>query len=334
MKRFVLATLLLLCAHCRVAVPADAQKNPPEPDGTLDKPYTPEQFAAELQRLSTLLDKKPPPQKVAAMRDALPAQWVVTTAENTYGIYSSDLRDKLTAGNTADAETWLENMSEEVAGYAGGTAAQPGNASAELHKILAEDQFAGVRPPSAWDIFRQRVIAWLQKLLSRLFAGLNRYPLSGDILFWLLVIAAVSLIAFGIFRFLINRDRLESMVRSQEVPVSRSWQEWLLLARTAANHGDFREAVHSAYWAGIVRLEETGILVRDRSRTPREYLRLASAASSTPALASVTANRQYREPLTALTDHLEKVWYANRGADAEDFQDTLRQLEALGCQLE
>jgi hypothetical protein len=28
------------------------------------------------------------------------------------------------------------------------------------------------------------------------------------------------------------------------------------------------------------------------------------------------------------------VWYANRGANAEDFQDTLRQLEALGCPLE
>jgi hypothetical protein len=334
MKRFALATLLLLCVHGRVAVSADAQKNPPVPDGTLDKPYAPEQFAAELQRLSALLDKKPPPQKVVAVRDALPVQWVVTTPENSYGIYSSDLRDKLTADNTADAQAWLENTSEEIASYSDGTASQPGDASAELHKILAEDQFAGVRPPSAWEIFRQRVIAWLQKLLSRLFAGLSRYPLSGDILFWLVVIGAVSLIAFAIFRFLINRDRLESMVRSQEVRASRSWQEWLLLARTAASRADFREAVHSAYWAGIVRLQETGILARDRSKTPREYLRLASAPSSTTELAPAAANRQYREPLAALTNRLEKVWYANRGANAEDFQDTLRQLEALGCPLE
>jgi hypothetical protein len=244
------------------------------------------------------------------------------------------LRDRLTADNTADAQAWLENTSEELASYTDGTTAQPGDAAAELHKILAEDQFAGVRPPSAWEIFRQRVIAWLQKLLSRLFAGLSRYPLSGDILFWLVVMGAVSLIAFAIFRFFINRDRLEPMVRSQEVLASRSWQEWLLLARTAASRGDFREAVHSAYWAGIVRLEETGILARDRSKTPREYLRLASAPSSTSGLASAAANRQYREPLAALTNRLEKVWYANRGANAEDFQDTLRQLEALGCRLE
>jgi len=31
---------------------------------------------------------------------------------------------------------------------------------------------------------------------------------------------------------------------------------------------------------------------------------------------------------------LERVWYANRGAQADDFEDTLRQLKALGCQLE
>jgi uncharacterized protein DUF4129 len=333
MKRFVFTTLLL-CVHSCAAVSADLQKAPSAPDGTLDKPYTPRQFAAELQRLSTLSGKKSPPQKIAAIRDALPAQWVVATPENTYGIYSSDLRDKLAAGNIAEAQTWLENMSDEIASYTDGTADQPGNASAELHKILAEDQFAGVRPPSAWEIFRQRVIAWLQKLLSRLFAGLSRYPLSGEILFWLLVIVAVSLIAFGIFRFVISRDRLEPMVRSQDVLASRTWQEWLRAARTAANRGDFREAVHSAYWAGIVRLQETGILARDRSKTPREYLRLASVPSSASELQSAAVGRQFREPLAALTSRLEKVWYANRGASAEDFQDTLLQLEALGCQLE
>jgi Domain of unknown function (DUF4129) len=334
MNRFVFVTLLLLCAHWSVAASADSQTIPSTPDGTLGKPYDPQQFAAELQRLSTLLDKHPPSQKIVAVRDALPTQWFVTTPENTYGISSSDLRDKLIMGDSADAQTWLENMSEEIVSYSDGAVAQPGDPSAELHKILAEDQFAGVRPPSAWEIFRQRVIAWLQKLLSRLFVGLSRYPLSGPILFWLVVVGAVSLIAFAIFRFFINRDRLESMVRGQEVLASRTWREWLRLARAAANLGDFREAVHSAYWAGIVRLEEAGIFTRDRSKTPREYLRLASAASTASENASATANLQYREPLSALTSRLEKVWYANRGANAEDFQDTLRQLEALGCQLE
>jgi hypothetical protein len=325
MKRFVFATLLLLCAQWNVAASAQSQTIQSGPDGTLGNAYDPQHFAAELQRLSRLLDKHPSLQRIVAVREALPAQWFVTTPESTYGISSSELREKLAAGNSEDAQAWLENMSEEIASYEDGSA-PPGDPATELHKILAENQFAGVRPPTAWELFKQRLADWLQKLLSRLFAGLSRYPLSGEILFWLVVIGAASLVAFAIFRFFISRDRLESMVRGPEVLASRTWQEWLRLARAAANRGDFREAVHAAYWAGIVRLEETGIFARDRSKTPREYLRLASAPS--------TANRQYREPLSTLTAILEKTWYANRGANAEDFQDTLRQLEALGCQLE
>jgi hypothetical protein len=326
MKRFVFATLLLLCAQWNVAASAQSQKAQSAPDGTLGNPYDPRHFAAELQRLSTLLDRHPSSQKIVAVRDALPPQWFVTTPENTYGISSSDLRDKLAAGNSEDAQTWLESMSEEIAGYSDGSATGSGDPAAELHHILAEDQFAEVRQPTAWELFRQRITAWLEKLWSRLFVGLSRYPLSGAILFWLVVIGAASLLAFAVFRFFISGDRLESMVRDQEVLASRTWQEWLRLARAVANRGDFRGAVHAAYWAGIMRLEETGIFARDRSKTPREYLRLASAPS--------TANLQYREPLSALTAILEKAWYANRGANAEDFQDTLRQLEALGCQLE
>jgi hypothetical protein len=325
MKRFVFATLLLLCAQWNVAASAQSQTVQSAPDGTVGDPYDPQHFATELQRLSALLDKHPSSQKIVAVRDALPAQWFVTTPENIYSISSSDLREKLAAGNSEDAQAWLENMSEEIASYADGSAPS-GNAEAELHKILAENQFAGVRPPTPWELFKQRLAAWLQGLLRRLFAGLGRYPLSGEILFWLVVIGAASLIAFAMFRFFISGDRLESMVRGPEVLASRTWQEWLRLARAAASRGDFREAVHAAYWAGITRLEETGIFARDRSKTPREYLRLASSPS--------TANRQYREPLSTLTTILEKAWYANRGANAEDFQDTLRQLEALGCQLE
>ncbi len=330
MKRFAFATLLLLCAQWNVAASARSAEARSTQDGTPGNPYDPQHFAAELHRLATLIDKHPSSQQIMAVRDAVPAQWFVTTPENTYAISSSELREKLFAGNSSDAQIWLETMSEETANYSDGTAAQSGDPATELHKILAEDQFAGVREPTAWELLRQRVTAWLEKLLSRFFSGLRRYPLSGVILFWLVVIGAVSLIGFAIFRFFISRDRLESMVRSQDVLASRSWQEWLRLARSAANRSDFREAVHSAYWAGVMRLEETGIFARDRSKTPREYLSLASAPSTTYA----TASLQSREALSALTARLEKVWYANRGANAEDFQDTLRHLEALGCQLE
>ena len=51
-------------------------------------------------------------------------------------------------------------------------------------------------------------------------------------------------------------------------------------------------------------------------------------------LADANAPRNRKEPLRILTSKMERSWYAGRGASAEDFQDSLRQLEALGCPLQ
>jgi hypothetical protein len=102
-------------------------------------------------------------------------------------------------------------------------------------------------------------------------------------------------------------------------PSARDWRLWLEDARTAANAGQWRDAVHLAYWAGISHLEESGAWVPDRARTPREYLRLLSRASTVRAV------------LGDLTGQFESIWYGGRGAAAEDFQQTLRFLEQLGC---
>jgi hypothetical protein len=140
----------------------------------------------------------------------------------------------------------------------------------------------------------------------------------------------VLCVAIWLVRFLQSRDRFDTLASSGSVIAPRTWQEWIRMAREAANRGDYREGVHSAYWAGIVRLEDSGVLPRDRTRTPREYLRLVTEPSS----GELLSRPMHREPLAALTSRLERIWYANRGAGPEDFHDSLRQLEALGCPLE
>jgi hypothetical protein len=164
----------------------------------------------------------------------------------------------------------------------------------------------------------------------RLFGGIGRHPIGGAILFWFIMVAGVGAIALWMFRFFASRDRLDSLPPSQSVHASRTWQEWIRASREAAHRGDFREAVHSAYWAGIVRLEDTGAVPRDRTKTPREYLRLVTD----PLAGELPSDPSPREPLAALTSRFERTWYANRGAGPEDFRESLRQLEALGCQLE
>src|SRR5207302_5983647 len=203
-------------------------------------------------------------------------------------------------------------------------------ARGELERILKRPEFEAVRPPSPSELLRQRVEAWIEQMLLRLLGGIGQHPLGGQILFWFLVIAAVGVVAMWVFRFFASRDRVNALPPSVDVTAVRTWQEWIRAAREAAKQGNFREAVHSAYWAGIARLEDDGVVPKDRTKTPREYLRLV-VESAPGELGPAPAPR---EPLAALTSGLERAWYANRGARAEDFHESLRHLEALGCSLE
>ena len=102
-------------------------------------------------------------------------------------------------------------------------------------------------------------------------------------------------------------------------PSARSWRSWLAEAREAADRQNWRNAIHLAYWAGISFLESGGAWKPNRARTPREYLRLLSS-------------RNPKHPaLSALTRKFELVWYGDRAAVETDFQETLGQLERLGC---
>jgi hypothetical protein len=100
-------------------------------------------------------------------------------------------------------------------------------------------------------------------------------------------------------------------------------------ARDAAGRGDYRMAVHCAYWAGIARLQDLGALAPDRAKTPREYLR--ALEKSKWIVPESVATRQ--QALALLTSRLEKIWYGYQIATEADFRDSLAQLETLGCHL-
>jgi hypothetical protein len=325
MKRCLLLVLVLLfCLGARAAgsqAPAAAPAN---------APLDPSSFTAEIHRLKATLQEKKSPSEIAAFRDSLPSGWTVATRERAYSVSSQPLRNQLTPQSREKALAWMDHVAEELDNYSAARPESSPTARAELDRILAQSEFAAVHQPSTWDLFRQRLSAWLLRLLERLFMNVGRHPIAGKFIFWLVVVGGVVCIALFLFRFLVSRDRLDALQASSSIFTSRSWQEWIRASREAAARGDFREAVHSAYWAGIVRLEDTGFLPKDRTKTPREYLRLVSA----PLPGELSSRPAHREPLAALTSRLERVWYANRGAGPEDFQESLRQLEALGCPLE
>lgn len=327
-RSFSLLFLLLVFAETWPALGSD-QVSGSEVSGSAHSSYDAVSFAAELHRIAAILGKKPGTQGVAALRDVLPKSWTVTTPEGTFSISSEPLSNQLKAGELDDAEVWVIHLAEEVESSANFVANSP-QAGTELKRILARPEFGAVRPPSPWELFRQRLTAWLERVLMSLFGGIARHPIGGEILFWLLIVVALGTIAMWVLRFFASRDRVANLSPNASTIVVRTWQEWLRSAREAAKDGNDREAVRCAYWAGIVRLEETGVVPRDRTKTPREYLQLVVE----PAPGQLAASPTHREPLTVLTRALERVWYANRGARPHDFSESLRQLEALGCSLE
>jgi len=97
---------------------------------------------------------------------------------------------------------------------------------------------------------------------------------------------------------------------------------WLKDAQTSAAAGEWREAIHSVYWASISRLESGRVWPADRARTPREYLGLLRGSDP-------------RKPtLTALTRSFERTWYGGREAAAADFNAAVHLAAELGVEAE
>src|SRR5690348_716097 len=329
MLRSVLSLLILLAVVANPATFGQGKLPTPPKGGPVSPLYDRASFTAELRRIEGILKKKPSKNEMAALRDSLPMRWTVSTPEGSFSILSEPLRNQLTSLSSERAQAWVNHLEQEVE-FSPQLASRSSNAREELDHIMAGSEFGAVKPPSAWDLFRQRLAAWIERMLLKLLGGASKHPIGGQILFWLLIVAAVGVVAMWVFRFFASRDRVNALAPSGAVIAVRTWQEWIREAREAASRGDFREAIHSAYWAGIARLEDLGVVPKDRTKTPREYLELVVE----PAGGQLVPAPVHCEPLTALTSGLERAWYANRGASLEDFRESLRHLEAMGCPLE
>jgi len=199
------------------------------------------------------------------------------------------------------------------------TPAQLEQAQAELNRILAQPEFAAARAPNAFEFFLNRIRNAIIDWLDNLFHVGRHSPIAGTLLF--LLIAMVALAAVFL---LIRNERRGILLALETGPggmLARSWEQWLASAREAAERGDLRKAIHCSYWAGISRLQDSGALPRDLTKTPREYLRLLRSASP------------LAEAMRTLTAQLESFWYGPGKATAADLAKCFRSLEDLGCKV-
>jgi hypothetical protein len=189
-----------------------------------------------------------------------------------------------------------------------------------LDTILAQREYKGVTEVSASDRFWE----WFDNLLDRIYSTVAgwgaRVPWIADLLYGLLIAAVCTILVWLVIRLERNaRVRLVPDIETApDSPSAREWQLWLKDAQAAAAGGQWREAIHSVYWASISRLESRRLWPADRARTPREYLGLLRGSDP-------------RKPtLTTLTRNFERTWYGGREAAAADFNAALALAAELG----
>ena len=180
------------------------------------------------------------------------------------------------ATHVREAAQWTRELADEADGYAASDEQQP-DARAKLQRILAAREFDTEYKQSGWDRLQQRFWAWVGRMLDRLAGRMSRYPIAARGLFWLLLMSAVACVALLVFRAWQRRARVEELKAPVAPKATQTWQEWMRAAKLAADGGNFRDAVHSLYWAGVV-----GLL----SKTPASYRvsALANSARAHPAL--------------------------------------------------
>jgi hypothetical protein len=306
-------------ASCQSASPASSQQSLSLPE-----------YISELDRCSAILNN--PGSNAAAfheLRMTLPPNWKVNAGEAHYSVSTTWLTGALASieknpGANHDA---LEQLRQKLQAYR--NAAQAANSPlapqnlaqsrTRLNSILSAREFRGQRGPSWLDVMKARFWSWILRQLDRIFGRIGRPKSIGNFVAWTVVTLACLLLLFWVLRFLMRAGTRSEMDLSGATPVNRDWHRWLRDARAAAARGDYRVAIHAAYWAAIVRMEETRSLPEDRSRTPRESLKLIRRESA-----------EY-PPLLQLTRRFELVWYGYRSATAADWSDAVQQLETLGC---
>jgi hypothetical protein len=282
-------------------------------------------YIVELDRLASASEQLSHAEEVPKVLNSFPSVWHVQTAQRTFEVSSEWLRQDLNDWQRKPSHeiqerifTRLQMVRSEAASFQDPTT-DVSRKRVLLNGILAGREFQNVHGPTWLDRLKQQVLELLIKLLGRVFQS-SAIPTIGNVVVYGLMVLALLAVAYWMYRTIRHNAAVETILPSSLPVSSKGWKLWMEEARLAADGGNWREAIHLAYWCGISFLEAQELWRPDTARTPREYLRLLPSSS------------QHRETLGILTRTFELVWYGTQEADANAFSDTLAHLEKLGCQ--
>jgi Domain of unknown function (DUF4129) len=283
-------------------------------------------YISQLRTVSTFLSGENP-SNIDSFRLSLPGEWAVDVNDQPLFVKTEWIRVALLAEEKSanenpsllrQARQRLAAMLEQAeAMRSPAPRADLDQSHAQVDRILSGREFQGSHEPSWWDKQVARLRAWISRQMDRLFDRMGISATVGNALAWTLVTLVGLLLAAWAVRSVLSAARRAEMDLSGAVPAGKDWRYWAKQARAAAERGDYRAAIHAAYWTAVAQLEEIQLLPQDRSRTPRESLRLLQRGHAA------------YMPLAQLTRRLEFTWYGFQSASVEDWDDAKKQLEAL-----
>lgn len=315
------------------------------------------QYEAELDRLAAVVSDLPQhADQIETVRSSLPASWVVQSGRDKYEVSTAWLSSALSniEKKPSDRKDLCNEAAEQLrslraeAERNGANAADthPAGARARLNKILSEREYQQVHESTWGSKIWEQVERWIDWLLEHTLGRLLEEGALRTTILYVILIVVFLLVGLWVVRSLSSMVRKENYQVNAMFPPGKHWRDFAKEALSAATRGDYRAAVHAAYWAGVYRLAELGAWRLDRARTPREYLRLIreepreSAESAGRALApgagaaGAEINPAGRAAaLAALTRSMEASWYGFLPATEQDFDNAVNQLETLGCRL-
>lgn len=284
-----------------------------------------------LDKWSAAMDQlRNDPRVARELRRELPDAWPVVIQDERFSVPTAWIAQKLDAvavspglasRNAAEIRQRLALMRAQADRMATTPGFSPGEARKKLTAILSEREFRAIHGPRPTESFWNRLWDWIADEWEKLFRGAQPYRDAKNTLIWMLLTGLSLLLAVWLVRVTLGGTAYSPLALSGPIFSHEGWREWARKALAFACNGDYRDAIHMAYWAAVHRMEERGLWQMDRARTPREFLRL------------LPRDHPEHAPLATLTSRFERAWYGGREASHDDFLLVLSELESLGCPL-
>jgi hypothetical protein len=277
---------------------------------------------------------------VDALRQTVPSGWIVDTGQEKYEVSAAWIADALKVSGKSPADqkkTWtdtaatLKSLRTEAESLKiAGAEVNRADAKARLQKILQRREFnQATKGQSWWSEMWDQVWRWIDWLLDHTIRRLLGNGTAKTVALWVLIGAVFLFAALWIVRGMRSMVRTEGLSVEAVFPPGKHWRDWTREASAAASRGDYRAALHSAYWAGVYRLAELGAWKLDRARTPREYLRMIGEQAQSELAEQNPVGREMA--LKDLTQGMEASWYGFLPATQQDYDKAVAHLETLGC---